>query len=214
MPLIQLALDFIDSTIAIDILTQVEPLIDMVEAGTSMIKREGIGVLESLRRIVPHKQLVADLKTMDDGAYDAELAFDAGADILTVLGCAHDSTILAAIAVANARGGQVMADLIGVPYKRRRAQQLARMGIHYIGVHTGSDEQAAGMTPLSDLALVRSAVSTPLAVAGGIKPTDIEAIVLLSPAVIIVGSYITRAADPRSAATDLRTAINAAMQGV
>jgi len=208
MTLLQLALDFINSTAAVELLARVSPAVDIVEAGTPLIKREGIGVLALLRHAAPDKLFVADLKTMDAGAYEAELAFDAGADITTVLGCAGDATVHAVVAVAMDRGRQVVADLIGVPDKRTRARELARIGVHYIGVHTGTDEQAGGADPLPNLALVQAEVATPLVVAGGISLENVGAILALGPAIVVVGSHITRATDPVATAYAFRAAID------
>ena len=207
MTLLQLAFDLMDSAQAAELLARVGPAIDLVEAGTPLIKREGIGALARLRRAAPGKLLVADLKTMDAGAYEAALAFDAGADITTVLGCASDATIRAVVAVALERGRQVVADLISISDKRTRARELERLGVHYIGVHTGTDEGTAGEDPLSTLASVRAAVTTPLVVAGGISLDNVGAILALDPAIVVVGSHITRAADPVAAAIAFRAAI-------
>lgn len=208
MTLLQLALDFIDSAAAVELLARVGPAVDLVEAGTPLIKREGISALARLHQAAPDKLLVADLKTVDTGAHEAELAFDAGADITTVLGCASDATVRAVMAVAMHRGRQVVADLIGVSNKRERARELAHLGVDYIGVHTGTDEQAEGADLLSNLALVRVEVATPLVVAGGISLDNIDAVLALDPAIVVVGSHITSAADPVAAAHAFRAAID------
>lgn len=207
MTLLQLALDFTDSASAFELLTRLSSAIDLVEVGTPLIKREGIGAVTRLRRAAPDKLLVADLKTIDAGAYEAEMAFDAGADITTVLGCASDATVRAVVGVAMEWGRKAVADLIGVPDKRTRARELARLGVHYIGVHTGVDEQATGADPLSNLALVRAEVATPLVVAGGISLEGIEVILSFAPAIVVVGSHITCAADPVATAYAFRAAI-------
>ena len=53
MTLLQLALDFINSTAAVELLARVSPAVDIVEAGTPLIKREGIGVLALLVGLLP-----------------------------------------------------------------------------------------------------------------------------------------------------------------
>jgi len=208
MALLQLALDFMDSAEAVEMLGGVLPAVDLVEAGTPLIKREGISVVMRLREVAADKLLVADLKTTDAGAYEAEMAFNAGADITTVLGCASDRTVRAVVEVANDRGHQVVADLMGVYDKCARARELARIGVHYIGVHTSADEQAHGTDLLSDLALVRAAVATPLVVAGGISLNILDSVLARGPTIIVVGSYITRAADPAAAAFAFRVAMD------
>ena len=200
----QLALDTLTLSDALALAALVRDAIDIVEAGTPLIKRYGLNAVTQLRAASPGKLIVADMKAMDAGALEAAMAFDAGADIMTVLACASDATIAAAITVATARGMQVVADLIGVADKPARARQLAALGVHTIGVHAGVDDQARGADPLTDLAAVRAAVDTPIAVAGGISTRTIAAVRVLGPAIVIVGSAITAAADPRAATRELR----------
>ncbi len=201
---LQLALDALTFTDALAMATLVRDAVDIVEAGTPLIKRYGIDAVTQLRAAAPGKLIVADMKAMDAGALEAAMAFDAGADLMTVLACASDATIAAAVAAANARGKQIVADLIGVADKPMRARQLAAMGVHMIGVHAGVDDQARGADPLADLAAVQAAVGTPIAVAGGISTRTISAVRALGPAIVIVGSAITAAADPHAAALELR----------
>jgi 3-hexulose-6-phosphate synthase len=207
---LQLALDTLTLSDALAMTVLVGDAVDLVEAGTPLIKRYGIDAVTQLRAAAPGKLLVADMKTMDAGALEATMAFDAGADLMTVLACASDATIAAAIAVANERDKQIVADLIGVPDKLARARQLAALGVHMIGVHAGVDEQAHGAEPLADLAAVRAAVGTSIAVAGGISTRTIAAVRALGPEIVIVGSAITVAADPRAAALDLRALLTQA----
>ena len=58
----------------------------------------------ALRTLAPDHLLVADMKTMDAGALEAEMAFAAGADLMTVLGCASDATVAAAAEFASRCG--------------------------------------------------------------------------------------------------------------
>ncbi len=182
--------------------------VDVVEAGTPMIKREGIKSVMRLREASPRKLIVADMKTMDAGEYEADLAFDAGADIMTVLACASDATIAAAVAAAERRGKQVCADLIGVPDKAARARTLESLGVAYLGVHAGTDETRIGKDgPASDLAEVAVATNLPLCAAGGISPATIDAVLQSNPAIVVVGSAITGAPNPAAIAKTLKQAM-------
>ncbi|HEX6480025.1 MAG TPA: 3-hexulose-6-phosphate synthase [Ktedonobacteraceae bacterium] len=205
---LQLAIDTLTPREAVALVERVHPSIDLIEAGTPFIKRFGLGVLDLFRRVAPNKLIVADLKAMDAGAYEASIAFDAGADIMTVLGCASDETILGALHEANRRQRCIAVDLIAVPDKLERARQLENMGVHYICIHAGIDQQALGITPLADLEQIRLAVSTPLVVAGGINVNSIHAVASLGPAVVVVGSYITSASNPEAVCSALHTALD------
>jgi 3-hexulose-6-phosphate synthase len=183
-------------------MTRLQLAIDL-EAGTPLIKRFGLDAIRSLRAMAPSHLVVADMKAMDAGGLEAEMAFEAGADLMTVLGCASDATIAAAVAVARERGKGVVADLIGVPDKVARARELADLGVDYLGIHTGTDDQATGRDPLADLAAVRSAVNAPLVVAGGINEATLPAILAQGPEIVIVGSGILGKPDPFAAASRL-----------
>lgn len=152
--------------------------------------------VELMKRRFPDRKIVADLKTMDTGALEVEMAARHGADVVSILGVADDKTIKDALAVARKYGIKVMVDLIGVKDKVKRAKELEEMGVHYILVHTGIDEQAQGKSPLEDLEKVVKAVKIPVAVAGGLNLETIPKVIELGATIIVVGSAITKAKDP------------------
>ncbi|WP_297418287.1 bifunctional 3-hexulose-6-phosphate synthase/6-phospho-3-hexuloisomerase [Thermococcus sp.] len=195
--ILQVALDLTDVEQAISIAEKAaHGGAHWLEVGTPLIKKEGMRAVELLKRRFPDRKIVADLKTMDTGALEVEMAARHGADVVSILGVADDKTILDAVDVARRYGIRVMVDLIGVKDKVKRAKELERMGVHYILVHTGIDEQVQGKTPLEDLEKVVKAVKVPVAVAGGLNLQTIPKVVELGATIIIVGGAITKAKDP------------------
>jgi 3-hexulose-6-phosphate synthase len=203
---LQLALDGdIDSSITI--LQAVRPYIDIAEIGTPLVYREGIGVARRLRAIFPDITLLADFKIMDAGEEEASIAFEAGCDIVSVLGMTQDETLQGALAAARRFGKQVLVDLIGVPDLLSRADALLAMGCHYLCVHTAHDLQA-GHSPLEHLKQLRQhRPDAPLAVAGGIKLGNMDSVLVLNPEIVVVGSAITQADDPAQVAYAFRERI-------
>jgi 3-hexulose-6-phosphate synthase len=114
MVFLQLALDLIEFKKALDIAELAYPYVDIIEAGTPLIKSEGIRVVSELKRRFKDKLVFADLKTMDTGALEAQLAFRAGADIVSVCAQASRDTIRAAVEESRKWGRRVTIDLIGV----------------------------------------------------------------------------------------------------
>src|SRR2546422_9507820 len=93
-PVLQVALDFMHAKRAIQAAKEaVEGGADWIEAGTPLIKFEGGEVLRQLRKAFPGKTIVADLKTMDTGAFEIEIAAKGGADGITVMGVTDDATV-------------------------------------------------------------------------------------------------------------------------
>ena len=73
--LVQVALDFVDLPRAIEIAREaVAGGVDWVEAGTPLIKAEGLDAVRELKAAFPDKLIFADLKTMDAGRIEVEYA--------------------------------------------------------------------------------------------------------------------------------------------
>lgn len=201
---LQLALDLVDIVGAKAILDQVVDLVDIVEVGTPMILREGVTAITETKKAFPQAQVLADMKIMDAGDYEANIAFDAGADIVTVLGVAHDATIQGALRQASSRDRHVMIDMIAVKDMAARARDVDAMGADFVCVHTASDLKASGHDPLKDLKIVGPLLArAALAVAGGITPDSLPQITPHHPDIVAVGSYITGHPDCRQATLEI-----------
>ena len=202
---LQLALDSSNGQEARRILEKVSDLVDIVEIGTPLIMKEGVKVVTEIKHVYPELEVLADLKIMDAGDIEAKIGFEAGADIVTVLGVAHDVTIRRAVNQARILNKKVMVDLIAVGNVRERIDQIDAMGPDYCCVHTAFDLQDHGMHPLREIQLVESALKqSQMAVAGGINPEILPDIISYRPAVVIVGGFITNHPEPRQAALAIR----------
>ncbi|MEM3030611.1 MAG: 3-hexulose-6-phosphate synthase [Candidatus Micrarchaeia archaeon] len=207
MAKLQLALDFVDAERALAIVREAAPFIDIIEAGTPLIKSAGIGIVRRLKKMFPGKKIAADLKIMDVGGVETEMAAKAGAGIVTVCAAADDATIREAVEAGKRYGAKVSADLIGVADPVRRARECEALGVSIIEVHTGIDQQMKGITPFGALRKVVKAVSVPVAVAGGLDAKSAGEAAALGASIVIVGGGITKAADVAKAAKAVKAAI-------
>ena len=200
----QMALDSLDFDGTVALATKVAPHVDILEIGTPCIKHNGIKLLEVLRAKFPNNKILVDLKTMDAGFYEAEPFYKAGADICTVLGTADIGTIKGVIDVANKYGKKAQVDLINVADKKTRTIEVAKLGAHIIGVHTGLDQQAAGQTPFNDLAMVAGlGLGVDISVAGGVKAATTQQVKDAGATIIVAGAAIYGATDPAAAAAEI-----------
>ncbi len=205
---LQVALDLLNEHRAIQIADEsVKGGADFLEAGTPLIKSEGMKIIRKLREKFPDKTIVADMKTMDTGAFETEMASKAGADIIAILGAAHNSTIIDSIKSARKYGTEIMVDLIGVNKKIKRAEELEKIGIDYLCIHTGIDEQMIGKTPLKTLKEIIKKTEIPVAVAGGINSETVADFVKNDASIIIVGGAITKAKNVKLATRQIKKAI-------
>jgi 3-hexulose-6-phosphate synthase len=185
--------------------------VDIIEIGTPCVKVNGLKLVKDLKARFPKQQILADLKTMDAGYYEAEPFFKAGAAITTVLGTSDLDTIKGVIAVANKYGAKAQVDLINVADKAAVAKAAAAAGAHIIGIHTGIDQQIAGHTPFADLAaLIALGLDVKVSVAGGIKASTVQDVVKAGADIIVVGGAITGAKDPSAAAAEIRKLVDEA----
>lgn len=201
---LQIALDDIRLEEALKLLSQVQESVDIVEVGTPFLMEYGMEAVRRLREQFPELELLCDGKIMDAGGYEAELAYAAGADYVTVLAVTDDRTIEEVVAKARTAGKKVMVDMICVPDLPARIERLEALGVDVLCVHTGVDQQAAGRTPLDDLREMRACVKhTAIAVAGGINEKTLEDYLAYEPEIIIVGGGIVHAKAPAGAAREL-----------
>ena len=206
MAKLQLALDLTDLRKAVRLAERAAPYCDWIEAGTPLIKAEGLEAVRALRRHFPDKVIVADMKTMDTGAFEAGLAASAGADLTTVCGAADISTIKGAIGEARKRRIMAAVDLINVPPAKWK--DIDRLKPDYICLHVGIDQQKKGMDLLK--LLKRLKVRSKRIVAGGITAKTAPAAVKAGAEVVVVGGAITNAKDPARAAKEIKEAMEKA----
>ena len=208
-PVLQVALDLMHLKRAVEIGKEaVDGGADWIEAGTPLIKSEGVESIRALKKALPGHVIVADMKTMDVGGFEVEIAAKAGADIITVMGLSDDATIEESSTVARRYGAKVMVDLMNVPDTVARAKQVERLGASYICIHMGIDQQMKGVsTPTELVRQVASAVSIPIAVAGGITSETAGKLASSGASVIIVGGGIIKTEDVRTAAVKIKKAI-------
>jgi len=206
--ILQVALDLLNEHRALAIAKDsVKGGADWLEAGTPLIKSEGMEVVRKLKELFPKKTLVADMKTMDTGAFETEMAAKAGADVVCVLAASDDSTIIEALKSARKYGTKIMADLIGVENKVKRAKELEKLGVDYLCMHVGIDEQMIGKKPVEILSSVVKNTDIPLAVAGGINSETAADVVKAGASIVIVGGAITKAKDVTKATEQIKKSI-------
>ncbi len=207
-PVLQIALDELNLDRALQYAKEgVAGGVDWLEAGTPLIKAAGLDAVRELKKAFPQKVVVADMKTMDTGAFETEMAAKAGADVIGILGAASDGTFREAVKAARKYGAKVYMDLISVPDKVARAREAETLGCDYVCLHMGVDEQMKGAKPLDILKQVAAAVRIPVMAAGGLTTETVGECVKAGASVVIVGGALTKAPDIAAEARRLKEAM-------
>lgn len=212
-PRLQVAIDVESIDEALAISKEVAPFVDILEAGTPLIKAEGMRAIQALKEAHPDKLVCADLKTADAGYLEVKMAAKAKADIVTILADAYNVTIEEALRAAHDFHVEIMADLImsRAPVIRLASildLQYEDIKLHYALVHSGLDRQASRRAPFYELESVCRLREHPrLAIAGGIREEDISKLSEYPLDIIIVGGGITHTKNPGKSAEKIRKAM-------
>ena len=206
-PILQVALDHVNLDRALKLAGTVSESVDWIEAGTPLIKSEGLDAVRALKKEFPGKTIVADMKIMDAGRVELEAAAKAGADVVCVLGAACDSTIHDSVMAAKNIGCKVMIDLINVGDPVARALDAQALGADYVIMHTAIDDQMKGDSPFDKLKHVVDALDIPVAAAGGLNSESVVDAVNAGAVICAVGGAISKASEPGKAAHDIRDAM-------
>ncbi len=207
-PQLQLALDFANLAQALRVAHEAwEGGVRRLEAGTPLIKSEGLDAVRKLRAEFPEATIVADMKVMDAGRAEVEMAAKAGADVVAVLGAASDATIAECIEAAKRYDAQVMVDLIEVADPATRARRAQELGAALVGVHCPIDVQMRGGDPMAALREVAATVTIPIAVAGGLNSETAPQVIAAGASIAIIGGAIIKAPDAKAAAETILQAM-------
>jgi 3-hexulose-6-phosphate synthase len=199
--LLQVAIDKAES---IGVIAQMRGVADIIEIGTPLLKRFGIGAIATARELCPDTPILADTKTVDGGDLEAEMVLGAGARLMTVLSSTSRATHAAVGRVATRFGAFVIVDTITEFGKSELlpADVSFPESFAYVGVHSATDARAAGDRSAAHIEAVSEIHRRGfrVALAGGLGPQSLNAVLEVEPEILIVGSAITGAEDPRGVA--------------
>lgn len=204
--LIQTALDRVSMEDALKTGKILEETTDILEIGTSLIKDYGLmGSVGVFRQQFPQMKILGDIKTCDEGAYEFRKAFEAGADIVTVMGFSSDATIQACMKVAAEMKRACMIDLLEV--SADRTGRLAEMFPEAVfAIHLPSDLKGQGLARLVERMCEKLGGNRHVAAAGGIQLEDIPFLRDSGVEIAIIGGAITKAEKIRETASAFRMA--------
>ena len=183
------------------LLPQVKPFADIVEIGTPLLKRFGVAAITTARELCPDVLVLADTKTVDAGQLEADMVFGAGAAFMTVLSCASRATHETVGKRAEAFGATVIVDTITESGKAELLPKDASFpaSFGYVAVHSPTDARLAGSTSTAHIDAVKDmhARGFRVSLAGGIGPATLPAVIEVAPEIVVIGSAVTEAANPK-----------------
>jgi len=199
-PYLQIALDLVDKDEFKRVLAEI-PQNDniLIEAGTPLIKKFGISILETILRHHPNCYLIADLKTLDVGWLEVQIAAEEKAAAVVISGLASLETIESSLKEAVKQEVDIILDLINVKDPLILLKQLSRKP-EIVLFHRGIDQEGGTEHPWKVIREVKTKYPKILvAVAGGLNLQTCSKALESNADIIVIGRAITQASDVRIA---------------
>lgn len=205
---LQVAIDRVKLDEAIDLVKRLDGIADIIELGTSLIKDYGLYALKSKRISLRKSLLLMDIKTNDEGEYEFTQGFNAGADILSIMGSANKVTLDLAYQIAQQKNKKMLIDLMGLNYSEVR--KIANYPNAIYNLHNSHDKHktVAITTEIMQFKKEYPNIQS-IAVAGGINLKQARLLVKQGQTeIVIVGSQIIKADNPIKKALEFKEAIS------
>ncbi len=134
IPKIQARIGQMQMEEAVSLMIRLQKQVSAIEISPSFMIRYGLRGISKFKEQLPDKPLICDTNILRDAQAHAGQAFEAGADIVTVLAVAKEDEIAACINTAGKYNRRVMAKTAGIPEDRRdvTAKKLREMGVDLI----------------------------------------------------------------------------------
>ena len=177
----------------------------ILELGTPLIKRYGTKVISELREIAKDVFFVADLKTLDVGKVEADLAYEETADAVVAAGLAPIETLNAFIHEAKRLGIYAVVDMLNVEDPVKKLRMLKDFP-DIIVLHRGIDQETGRTLGLELIQGLRQTFKEKrflIAVAGGIVPETAKEALAKGADILVVGRYVTQSKDIERAVREL-----------
>ena len=176
----------------------------IIEAGTPLIKRYGTRVIGDLRQATKDKFIIADLKTLDVGKVEVDIAYEDTADAVVAAGLGPAETLDATVSEAKRMGIYSVIDMLNVEDVLAKLKTIKDLPDIVI-LHRGIDQESGRTCGLERIQMIRKAFPNKkvlIAVAGGIVPETAKEALEQGADILIVGRYVTQSKDVERAVRD------------
>lgn len=164
----------------------------ILEAGTPLVKREGIGVVSEIKRWwqrkIENPYIVADLKTMDRGETEVKMAVEAGASGIIGLGQAPIETIDVLIDSCARLGADSMLDMMNIEHPVKVLRKLKRLP-DVVVLHRGVDEETFNRDkpiPYIQINKLRATYDVLVSIAGGDTIREVQRSIFNGADIVVV----------------------------
>lgn len=209
---VQVALDLRELPAALAALRQVSSQVDVIEVGTVLCLSAGMGAVAAIRAAYPDHLVLADIRIAEAGALLSRLAYEAGADWVTVVSGAAPETFPAVAAAAAEQGRDVQVELSD-GWTWETVERCRDLGIRHFIFHRSRDAEARGDLSWSgrDIESIARihAMGGRISVTGGLNTSEVGAFASTPAEIFIAGRALYASEDPPRSASEFSAAVHA-----
>lgn len=202
-PKLQLALDMQDMVSALDAAHKAAAEIDVLEVGTILMLSEGMKTVHILKTLYPDHLILSDIRIIKAGGKLAAMAYDAGADWVSVISDASRDTLKAVVSESEKRPGRDVQIEINGNYDDERLKYFLSLGMTQMIYHRSGEvvekEEKWSQRTLEELKRL-SDMGFRLSITGGLEIWEIKLFKDIPVYCFIAGRKICNAPDPLGAA--------------
>lgn len=215
-PMLQIALDTYDLPSALGPLQKAADHIDVIEVGTILCLSEGMHAVRAIKSLFPEKPVLADVRIAEAGSIISKMAYDAGADWVSVVSGAAPSSFEVVLKEAQERGRDMQIELSD-GWTWDQVKSWADLGVKQIIFKRSRDAEAQGKLTWNDgdFETIRKLheLGYLVTVTGGVKVADISRFAGVPVGIFIAGRAIRGSDDPHAAAAAFQSAIEETFGG-
>lgn len=182
---LQVSLDLPQLEKAVAYALEIQNEVDIIEVGSLLIYKYGEQAIKQFREALPQTLILADMKIADRGKEASKIAFQAGADWVTVVAGTSKNVIHTVCSTAHDMGKKVMLDLIDASSLGQSALEAQTLGVDALLFHKPTDEHAQELSA-DQWDIVKGNTKLPVFIAAPITRDSLKIILSFKPDGIII----------------------------
>jgi 3-dehydro-L-gulonate-6-phosphate decarboxylase len=209
-PKLQLALDNHDLACSLAAAQKAQSQVDVMEVGTILAVENGMQSVRIMKSLFPDHIVLADIRIIKAGGKLAKLAFDSGADWVTVMSDASNDTIEAVVKEVKSRENKDVQIEINQSFTSEQTDYWRSLGITQLIYHRSSEvvEEEEKWSPqvINELKHLAD-TGFNLSITGGLSVDEIKLFKDIPVYCFIAGRKIANSSDPLQAAKEYKDEI-------
>lgn len=184
--------------------------VDIIEIGSSVIIKHGLGIVMNICQKYSATPVYADIKMVDFPEIEVKECLQAGATFFSVMVFTNKENIIKSLELATLSHATAVFSTMGYPLNimKERIMDVLNWGGNYFIAHGSGASLKNAFSDMKKKAEILSEFdNVKLVLAGGITESNIKRILKYSPEIIIIGRGISQQKDIKSTIQRIKTVL-------